>query len=128
MAVDVQCETTIPRPREEVAAYAADPDRTTSWYANIDRVEWQTPRPGRVREGRPAGHGAGDAPGHDRRPAPAARPPRRPVTPRALELTLGITSVPGATSSSMPDTCRRRRSGLPHRRAVRSAPSRTLSR
>jgi uncharacterized protein YndB with AHSA1/START domain len=45
MAVDVQCETTIPRPREEVAAYAADPDRTTSWYANIDRVEWQTPRP-----------------------------------------------------------------------------------
>lgn len=45
MAVDVQCETTIPRPREDVAAYAADPDRTTSWYANIDRVEWQTPRP-----------------------------------------------------------------------------------
>lgn len=45
MAVDVQCETTIPRPRVEVAAYAADPDRTTSWYANIDRVEWQTPRP-----------------------------------------------------------------------------------
>jgi len=45
MAVDVQCVTTIPRPREEVAAYAADPDHTTSWYANIDRVEWQTPPP-----------------------------------------------------------------------------------
>lgn len=45
MAVDVTCETTIPRPREEVAAYAADPDNTTSWYANIKAVEWVTPRP-----------------------------------------------------------------------------------
>jgi uncharacterized protein YndB with AHSA1/START domain len=34
VAVDVQCERTIPRPRAEVAAYAADPDNTTSWYAN----------------------------------------------------------------------------------------------
>jgi uncharacterized protein YndB with AHSA1/START domain len=45
MTVDVQCELTIPRPREEVAAYAADPDKTTSWYSNIKAVEWQTPRP-----------------------------------------------------------------------------------
>ena len=45
MAVDVTCEATIPRPREEVAAYAADPDNTTSWYANIKAVEWETPRP-----------------------------------------------------------------------------------
>ena len=45
MAVDVVCELTIPRPRAEVAAYAADPDNTTSWYANIKAVEWQTPRP-----------------------------------------------------------------------------------
>jgi uncharacterized protein YndB with AHSA1/START domain len=45
VAVDVQCERTIPRPRSEVAAYAADPDNTTSWYANIKAVEWQTPRP-----------------------------------------------------------------------------------
>ena len=45
VAVDVQCERTIPRPRAEVAAYAADPDNTTSWYANIKAVEWATPRP-----------------------------------------------------------------------------------
>jgi uncharacterized protein YndB with AHSA1/START domain len=45
MAVDVHCELEIPRPRDEVAAYAADPDNTTSWYANIKAVEWQTPRP-----------------------------------------------------------------------------------
>lgn len=45
MGVDVQCERTIARPRSEVAAYAADPDNTTSWYANIKAVEWETPRP-----------------------------------------------------------------------------------
>ena len=45
VAVDVLCELTIPRPRAEVAAYAADPDNTTSWYSNIKAVEWATPRP-----------------------------------------------------------------------------------
>jgi uncharacterized protein YndB with AHSA1/START domain len=45
MAVDVAVERVIPRPREEVAAYAADPDHTTEWYANIEAVEWETPRP-----------------------------------------------------------------------------------
>jgi uncharacterized protein YndB with AHSA1/START domain len=45
VTVDVQCEATIPRPRAEVAAYASDPDNTTSWYANIKAVEWETPRP-----------------------------------------------------------------------------------
>jgi uncharacterized protein YndB with AHSA1/START domain len=45
VAVDVVCELEIPAPREAVAAYAADPDHTTSWYANIKAVEWQTPRP-----------------------------------------------------------------------------------
>ena len=45
MAVDILCELEIPRPRAEVAAFAADPDNTTSWYANIKAVEWETPRP-----------------------------------------------------------------------------------
>ena len=45
MAVDIVGEPEIPRPRDEVAAYAADPDNTTSWYANIKAVEWETPRP-----------------------------------------------------------------------------------
>ena len=45
MAVDVQCETEISRPRAEVAAYACDPDYTTTWYANIKAVEWKSPRP-----------------------------------------------------------------------------------
>ena len=45
MAVDVRTETTIARPREEVAAYACDPDRATQWYENIKRVEWETAPP-----------------------------------------------------------------------------------
>ena len=45
MAIDVICEVEIPRPRAEVATYAADPDNTTSWYSNIKAVEWETPRP-----------------------------------------------------------------------------------
>jgi len=46
--IDVQTELTIARPRPEVAAYAADPDHATSWYANIESVDWETPRPARV--------------------------------------------------------------------------------
>jgi uncharacterized membrane protein len=45
MAVDVETSTVIARPRDEVAAYACDPDRATAWYANIAAVTWETPRP-----------------------------------------------------------------------------------
>jgi uncharacterized protein YndB with AHSA1/START domain len=48
MPVDVFTEIEIDRPREEVAAYAADVDNATSWYENIERVEWETEPPLRV--------------------------------------------------------------------------------
>jgi hypothetical protein len=43
--VDVETRMTIARPRDEVAAFACDPDNTTAWYGNIERVEWRSPRP-----------------------------------------------------------------------------------
>lgn len=45
MEVDVVTEIEIARPPAEVAAYAADPDNATSWYRNIKRVEWKSPKP-----------------------------------------------------------------------------------
>jgi hypothetical protein len=45
MQVDVVTQVVIDRPRDEVAAYAVDPDNATSWYANIKAVEWRSPPP-----------------------------------------------------------------------------------
>ena len=43
--MDVVTEVEIGRPREEVAAFAADPGNATAWYKNIKAVEWETPPP-----------------------------------------------------------------------------------
>jgi uncharacterized membrane protein len=45
VAVDVQTQIEIARPRAEAAAYAADPDNATAWYENIKAVEWKSPPP-----------------------------------------------------------------------------------
>lgn len=45
MAVDVQTSIDIQCPRRIAAAYAADPDNVTRWYANIRKVTWETTPP-----------------------------------------------------------------------------------
>jgi hypothetical protein len=45
VALDVVTEIEIARPRDEVAAFAADPDNATAWYRNIKSVVWETEPP-----------------------------------------------------------------------------------
>jgi uncharacterized membrane protein len=45
MAVDVHTDIEIDRPRNQVSAFAADPNNAPAWYVNIKAVEWKTPPP-----------------------------------------------------------------------------------
>jgi uncharacterized membrane protein len=45
MPVDIHTEIEIERPRDQVSAFASNPDNATSWYENIKSVEWETPKP-----------------------------------------------------------------------------------
>jgi uncharacterized membrane protein len=45
MSVDVEVETIIHRPPEEVAAFAGDPRNAPRWYANIKSVTWHARPP-----------------------------------------------------------------------------------
>ena len=45
MDVDVSTQILIARPRDEVFAFASEPDNAPLWYVNIRSVEWQTEPP-----------------------------------------------------------------------------------
>ena len=45
MRVDVSTEIVIRRPRQQVAAYSANPDNAPIWYVNIKAVEWKSSPP-----------------------------------------------------------------------------------
>jgi uncharacterized membrane protein len=45
VALDVQTQIEIKRPRQAIATYASEPDNAIEWYENIEAVVWKTPRP-----------------------------------------------------------------------------------
>lgn len=48
MSLDVLTKAVNRLPREQVAAYASNPDNAPDWYVNIASVRWQTPPPAQV--------------------------------------------------------------------------------
>ena len=44
-SVDITTAIDIGRPRDLVAGYVSDPDHAPDWYANIQRVMWETEKP-----------------------------------------------------------------------------------
>jgi len=48
VSVDVVTNEVIRRPKDEVAAFAANPDNAPAWYVNIKSVEWKSAPPLRL--------------------------------------------------------------------------------
>ena len=42
MSVDVETDIEINRPRDQVAAYVANPNHAPAWYENIKTVDWKS--------------------------------------------------------------------------------------